>query len=417
MANVYSHVSLPSARHNRLPTFLLYSRTHPLWPNGDSYIYEWDIGINEQKSYFQWTKSRSVEAIYEQDLDRAGEMRLYPGQAVFACDKDMSSILTIQTAKLLTSDADLKKDVIQAYVTDESTYPMGFKDNELLPACDRILGDVRERSSNRPKMVGGQLHGGTAFKRSQNRAHPVESSCTKTSIRAIFFTPNCSFGASALNLGVDDNIHFVAFQLNFSKCYKHGNAAALRQEMGFFGGMHVDAGGHPAYLSNLTVLSNLPHDYHPGVFMLYELGVYIRMDAYTGVNLSGLRLHVGTAPTAPFGKKPDPSAYRLCHVSYPPHCVMDMSSRQALGVLPGSNMLFNVPSNQANHIVDGVGLMTRQAHISFIVCMCLRVVQYITSQLPSSYNLHVDPTTFMQAFEFEREDGTSVSADSWKFGE
>ncbi|KAF8573714.1 hypothetical protein K439DRAFT_1624858 [Ramaria rubella] len=239
----------------------------------------------------------------------------------------------------------------------------------------------------------------------------------------------CASVVGSPNLGVDDNVHFAAFQLNFSNCYKHGKAGALAQELGFFGGMHVDSGDHLAYLSNLTILSDLPPDYHPGVFMLYELGVYIRMDSCIGVNFSGLCFHSGTAPTAPLGQEPDPSLNRLVHVAYPPNCVMDMSSRQVLGGLLGGNMLyvtpemsehrllspnFNVPSNQLNHTVDGVGLMTRQAHTSFIACMCLRVVQYITSQLPSAYNMHVNPMTFMQTFEFEKENGTmTVYRNVW----
>ncbi|KAF8575678.1 hypothetical protein K439DRAFT_1623418 [Ramaria rubella] len=326
-----------------------------------------------------------------------------------------------------------------------------------------------------PKPIGEQFHGGTAFERSKNRAKPVESGCrcyqymmlttqkprdlttpnlnskypdnADRQLRQDIHKPLCqavlasiNMGPSYLldathlrasivglpNLGVDDNVQFAAFQLNFSKCYEHGKVGALFQDMGFFGGMHVDA-GDASYLSNLTILSDLPCEYYPGVFMLYKLGIYIRMDLFIGVNFSGLRLHRGMAPTAPPGVEPVSWGYRFASVSYAPSRVMDMSSHQALAILPGGNMLFvtpemsehtlpsprfNVPSNQSNHVVDGVGLMTRQAHTSFIARMCLRVVQYITSQLPAAYRMHVNPMTFMQAFEFEREDGTNGRAQS-----
>ncbi|KAF8575668.1 hypothetical protein K439DRAFT_1623425 [Ramaria rubella] len=201
-------------------------------------------------------------------------------------------------------------------------YPEGFKKNELLPARNKILGDLTDRSSDNPKMVGGQLCGGTAFKHSINCANPVESGhrcyqymtfmtqkprdltspnlnskypddadrqlcqdihkpLCQAALASINTGPTSLLEAARLrasvvgspNLGVNDNVHSTAFQLNFSKCYEHGKAGALAQELGFFGRMHVDSGDHLAYLSNLTVLSDLPPDYHPGGCMLYELGV------------------------------------------------------------------------------------------------------------------------------------------------
>ncbi|KAF8589972.1 hypothetical protein K439DRAFT_1612266 [Ramaria rubella] len=298
MANVYSHVSLPSACHNHLPTFLLYSRTHPLWPNRDSYVYEWDTDIDEQKSYFQWAKSRSVEVIYEQYLDRAGEMRLYPGQAVFACKK------------VTTADADPKKDVIQAYVTDESMYPVGFKDDELLPACDRILGDMREHSSDRSKMVGGQLHGKTTFEHCQDHANPIDSGSrchrymplathksrdlethylnynnpdntywvlhgdihnpppqviTASVNREPCPLPNAICPHASVvgspNFSVGNNVHLTNCQLNSSKSYKHENAAVFKEETHFVGEMHVDLVDQPAHSTNLTLSPDLHSDH------------------------------------------------------------------------------------------------------------------------------------------------------------
>ncbi|KAF8577690.1 hypothetical protein K439DRAFT_1621901 [Ramaria rubella] len=162
MNEIYTHVLLPCARHRHLPTFILYSKTHPLWPNGDAYIYKWDTDINKQMAYLQWAKSRVVKAKYELELDHAGEMCIYLGQAIFAREK-------------ATVDVDANKDIIQAYVTDESTYPESFKENKLLPARNKILGDLTDHSSDKPKMVGRQLRGGTAFECSINHANPVES--------------------------------------------------------------------------------------------------------------------------------------------------------------------------------------------------------------------------------------------------
>jgi hypothetical protein len=64
-------------------------------------------------------------------------------------------------------------------------------------------------------------------------------------------------------IGTDENLYFGAFQLNIACCNSHEDHT-LTKDLGHFGRMHVDRGDHEGYLSNLTVLSHLPTEYHPG---------------------------------------------------------------------------------------------------------------------------------------------------------
>jgi len=177
-------------------------------------------------------------------------------------------------------------------------------------------------------------------------------------------------------------------QLNFSKCQARSEVTQLNEDLGFYGQMHIDKDDHPGYLSNMLILSDLPPSYHPGVFMFYELGVFIRMTPFLSVNFSGLRYHGGTAPTAPEGERPLTWAYRLVHIAYPAKPVADMSACQAIATLPGGSTLhitpkmmehltpspqYNYTGTPANHIIDGVGMMTRDAHVEHVYRMMLRV--------------------------------------------
>jgi hypothetical protein len=189
-------------------------------------------------------------------------------------------------------------------------------------------------------------------------------------------------------LGVDGNHYFGSFQLNIARAARHDAPETLSQDMSDFAGKHMDGGDHPAYYTNMLALSDLPPDYHPGVFIFYDLGAYVRMDGITSVNFTGLRFHGGTPATAPPGANPLNWPYRLTHISYPPTRIMDMSARQALATLPGGSTMyvtpemqehlvpqtaFQVPSKNANTILDGVGLMSRDEHLRWTVYNLFRV--------------------------------------------
>jgi hypothetical protein len=191
--------------------------------------------------------------------------------------------------------------------------------------------------------------------------------------------------------GIDSNAYFQGVQINFSKCQTHEDATQLNQGLGHFGEMHIDKDDHPAYLTNILIISDLPPSYHPGIFMFYELGAYIRMDPLVSANFSGLRYHGGTSPTPPLGQKPAAWAYRLVHISYPAKSIIDMSSRQAIATLPGGETLYLTPEmmehlipqekynytgTPANHIIDGVGMMSRDAHVQHVYRMMLRVRRF-----------------------------------------
>ncbi|KAF8575667.1 hypothetical protein K439DRAFT_1623424 [Ramaria rubella] len=216
----------------------------------------------------------------------------------------------------------------------------GFKENELPHARDKIQGG--HPALDQLNTVGGQLHEGMAFGCSPNSANPIERShicyqnmtittqkprgITNPSLNSkyadremqqyihkIFFQaelayinplPSCLLDAicslastaGSHNLEVNYNIQSLSFQHNFLKRDKYDNAGALGLKPSFIGGMHVDPGDNPDFSNNLIVLSDPPPDHHPMVFMLYELGVYIKMGSNIEVKFSGQLLHSGTDP-------------------------------------------------------------------------------------------------------------------------
>lgn len=101
--------------------------------------------------------------------------------------------------------------------------------------------------------------------------------------------------------------------------------------MGFFGGPHYDEHDSPVHLTNMLVNSQLPPGYDPGYFFLLGLGVYIRLENYTGFNFQGNRRHGGSGPFPPKGVTPDSSAYRFTMISYPPESMVSSSSRMRMG--------------------------------------------------------------------------------------
>ncbi|KAF8576919.1 hypothetical protein K439DRAFT_1622506 [Ramaria rubella] len=235
-------------------------------------------------------------------------------------------------------------------------------------------------------------------------------------------------------LGTDDNVYFGTTQLNIAQAECHGQAGQLKKQLGPFGGKHVDSKDHPASYTNMIFLSHLPSTYHPGLFFLYELGAYIHLDPFISVNFSGLRFHGGTAPTAPPGERPVAWGYHLTHISYPAHAIIDMSVRQALATLPGGTILHITPemqehmapnkkymksSNYATYIKDGEGMMSWDAHVELVGRMTLRLAAecIIGSQFPEAYKVHINPTKFLDAIEYEGEEGESVHVQPWEFGE
>ena len=60
-----------------------------------------------------------------------------------------------------------------------------------------------------------------------------------------------------------------------------------------------------------------------GVFVFFELGMFIALEGTKLCYFSGVRMHAGRSAMAPPGVVPDPSAYRVMHVCYPSSSFFD----------------------------------------------------------------------------------------------
>jgi hypothetical protein len=70
---------------------------------------------------------------------------------------------------------DAQDDVIQVWIPNPDVLTDTFKTDELLPIRNLILGNVSDRTPDRPGFnEDGVLVGGTAFERSEHRTHPVK---------------------------------------------------------------------------------------------------------------------------------------------------------------------------------------------------------------------------------------------------
>lgn len=94
--------------------------------------------------------------------------------------------------------------------------------------------------------------------------------------------------------------------------------------MGEFGCSHIDKLDDPAGMSCMISYSRVPKDkgYQWGRFHLLVFGCYIVLNQFRVMNFSGLRRHGGTPPLSPPGQDPEPSAYRLMTVLYPPSSML-----------------------------------------------------------------------------------------------
>lgn len=177
----YLPVAHPATRHPLLPRFIKYNKTHPLWPWGPAYVYEWDTTPSLQESFYKEMYKRKVPGRFEAELERDGEMWLKPYEAVFVrhIGESLYVYLVFQTSyNMSTGATDPHKDILQAMVTDEgrlkSISPTFFE--ELLQVRDEMLGPMHLRSEEAPtRQSDGSLKGGVLFERSETRAVPVHS--------------------------------------------------------------------------------------------------------------------------------------------------------------------------------------------------------------------------------------------------
>jgi hypothetical protein len=187
-----------------------------------------------------------------------------------------------------------------------------------------------------------------------------------------------------------------------------------------------------ASFTAMSNLSNFNEQINPGVFYLFELGIYWELISLSTIIFNGLRLHGGCSPTYPVGYCPSKDAYRLCLVSYPSSALVDGNSQMALSSMPHNHLnLLSIPgeamarpyqefdkllSEHANYVQDGGSIMVPEKHVEYIARTLLQLSHYVFSQLPEEYGAEVDRDRFLSSFSLKQPNKVRSSVSSWKAG-
>ncbi|KAJ7198330.1 hypothetical protein GGX14DRAFT_666597, partial [Mycena pura] len=196
--------------------------------------------------------------------------------------------------------------------------------------------------------------------------------------------------------------------------------------MGFFGRAHTDDNDDPAHFSHMSANSDLPEGagYTPGYFFILQLGVFIVLDRHTSINFSGLRRHGGTPPLCPptaDGSERPPLykfAVRFVIIHYPPRRMMNGTARWSLAAMPNNRAFIFPPEvlhagvtnriekgwpaktvcKRATFVREGELMMDPGSQVTFLVRCLLLLCHFFMLQLPSAYEMRLDPDLFLQAF-------------------
>ncbi|KAF8572841.1 hypothetical protein K439DRAFT_1625494 [Ramaria rubella] len=147
----------------------------------------------------------------------------------------------------------------------------------------------------------------------------------------------------------DNNFYHRESQINMSQAQMYDGPLTITN-LGLSCDRHNYNNNEESGYSNASVHSHLPADYHPGLFMFYKLGVFIRLDRNVNFCFLGLRYHSGTPPTVPPGVIPPAWNVRILTIQYPAQHLMNMSARQSLATLPGGSILYVTPEMQEHCI-------------------------------------------------------------------
>ncbi|KAF8573258.1 hypothetical protein K439DRAFT_1625201 [Ramaria rubella] len=265
-----------------LPKFYQYDH-HPLWPYGKVYVYEVDTSPKAQQALSDHTKVRKIVGRFEDNLKQQGELQLLPYETVFARKKD---------------NQDPRDDVRQLWVADGRLYDSispTFRD-EVTQLQDDVLGPESERRHSSPrKNSEGEIrwrlslrakppwpeHGKTM---SYNKDHQLRNHMLKTyaaiGVAAMKLALESVQHAARLKaelvnsplIAQDDNFYHCKSQINMSQAQMYDSPLTIT-DLGPSSDRHNVNNDEESGYSNASVHLHLPVDYHPGLFMFYELGM------------------------------------------------------------------------------------------------------------------------------------------------
>ncbi|KAF8576643.1 hypothetical protein K439DRAFT_1622720 [Ramaria rubella] len=326
-------------------------------------------------------------------------------------------------------------DVIQLWISDGRLYDAispTFKD-EVTQLRDDVLGPENERQHGSPRQTAkGKIIGGFHFDVNANSKSLDDKDCqlrnrmlkmyAAIGVVAMKLAPESVQRAAQLKADLvnsplitqDNNFYHHESQINMSQAQMYDGPLTIT-DLGPSGDRHNDNNDEESGYSNTSGHSHLPAEYHPGLFMFYELG---------------LRYHRGTPPTAPPGVTPPAWNACILIIQYPARHLMNMSVRQSLAALPGGAILYVTPemqehrvpkkkyrlwSTRATYVPDGYDLLLRKAHTVFVARLLLRLCQHTLRGMPN--NVKIDLNMFLSSIKYQDENGDMCSIELWRFGE
>ncbi|KAJ7645076.1 hypothetical protein DFH06DRAFT_1476947 [Mycena polygramma] len=464
-----------------LETLYLVDTPHPLRsnvPGGKTYIYYADTSKAGCQKTWDQEKDLEVPMGTTEVILALGHLQLYDKDAVFS--------------RSLHGGQDPMKDIVQIWVTGGRLYTAPQK-LAIESARDTMLGPKESRARARATDVldeknkaTGEMIGGTAYERTPYsvsvkapaRAYTIGPSLeAPTSIMAPVAStkidaPGCEEmldarsamlrlatagamraaeeGPEALQgllqqhsdfvnkprTGSPDNWAYGTTQINIAAAKMETadpENATLSADLATFGVGHIDGGDAPAYTTHMGCYHDVPKKYKPGRFHILQLGVFVLLEQYCGINFYGLRKHGGTASMCPLGGTLRSWAYRFVAISYPPKRMVNGTARFSLAALPNEQALLIPPeminagcsaqeakgwspaatTGRSTFIREGVRMMDAQVLVAFVVHNLIALCFYVLRQLPAEWGVRLEPDMISKAITFVDADGRRKNTGQW----
>ncbi|KAJ6467602.1 hypothetical protein DFH09DRAFT_1381380 [Mycena vulgaris] len=231
-------------------------------------------------------------------------------------------------------------------------------------------------------------------------------------------------------VGSSRNRCFSAMQLNITHPTTTDAGGESIEDIGFFGGKHLDKGDEPGGVTAASSLSRLEPGIHPGVILILELGIALVLRPLIISFFCGLRGHGGTTPTYnPRMQLTRMNNIRALMVAYMTSAALGGRGISAFAALPENKLLTigpelrsihaSLPENtsyteQANYVADGVALMNRRDHVTWSAREGLILLSSVMQQLP--YNVRIDRKKLLEAISWEADDGSRKNVGDWELG-
>ncbi|KAI0337020.1 hypothetical protein BDW22DRAFT_1433650 [Trametopsis cervina] len=467
-------------RNPLLPIIYVYQRTahreHPAkLPSSKTYVYLVDPSRAGKEAFETFTNAQKVPGGFTSDL--IGLLELFPGDALLArpIDRDGSPQHDVLQA-LYGIDWEAVTDDLYATLRHATR---GYSRADLLEMLIQVdfsrelaLGSREDREkdgktsferSGRAEPVGGsqRCYGVThmvqrprqvtsppaALKMNshtpdagQEMIRQLVQACSK--FNSVAWAIQCpphlhaaledyAEQTNAPRFGCPENCTWYSMQLNHATPQAVATETSQMEEMGQFGGDHIDKKDAGMSHSCALGLSDLgKHEKaEPGRFHLLGQGVFMRIRLHCQFFFSGLLRHGGTAPLVAEASLIRKWAIRMLLISYPSIDIVVGHTRHSFASLPYQEQPLHITpemtgaphtvrdgqslwSNHTTAAQDAWTVTDEQSHFEFMVRGMFQQSQWMFRQLPEYYGCEIDYETFRRAFTMQGSDGR-VAARPW----